>query len=262
MAPHALSPKLCMGGPSAAPRDQRENINRNVVKQFGDVPFAAVTRKKIIEGRERRQATPHQANNFVKSMRGLFRWAIDAELTTVDPTRDVKLLIVKSDGFHVWTDDEVARFEARWEIGTRERLAFDLLLHTGRRRSPWAPACQGRMVPYRRRKERSRCRGSPSAAVTTIDRRQPDWRSCVHCRRARQPDDTRSPSAIGFARHVRSLKLQSSRVGCARQGRHGPQRLAPRRRNSKPCLAALTTPCHRTIRARQTGCGLRATPCC
>jgi integrase len=98
------------------------------------VPFAAVTRKKIIEGRERRQATPHQANNFVKSMRGLFRCAIDAELATDDPTHDVKLLSVKSDGFHIWTDDEVARFEARWPIGTRERLAFDLLLYTGLRR--------------------------------------------------------------------------------------------------------------------------------
>ena len=46
----------------------------------------------------------------------------------------MKLLSVKSDGFHVWTDDEVARFEARWPIGTRERLAFDLLLYTGLRR--------------------------------------------------------------------------------------------------------------------------------
>jgi integrase len=46
----------------------------------------------------------------------------------------VKLLNVKTDGFHVWTDDEAARFEARWPIGTRERLAFDLLLFTGLRR--------------------------------------------------------------------------------------------------------------------------------
>jgi integrase len=32
-----------------------------------------------------------------------------------------------------WTIEEVARFEARWPSGTRERLAFDLLLHTGLR---------------------------------------------------------------------------------------------------------------------------------
>ena len=67
-------------------------------------------------------------------MRGLFRWAVDVEIAELDPTRDVKLLNVKTDGFHVWTDDEAARFEARWPIGTRERLAFDLLLFTGLRR--------------------------------------------------------------------------------------------------------------------------------
>ena len=117
-----------------ATRDQRENIFRHVEKQAGDVPFKAITRAKIIEGREKRKATPNQANNFIKSMRGLFSWAVDMEHVSVDPTRDVKLLNVKTDGFHVWTDDEVLRFEARWPTGTRERLAFDLLLYTGLRR--------------------------------------------------------------------------------------------------------------------------------
>ncbi len=117
-----------------ATRDQRENILRNVEKQAGDIPFAAITRAKIIEGRENRKATPNQANNFIKSMRGLFRWALDVEIAKVDPTYDVKLLNVKTDGFHVWTDDEVSAFESRWQLGTRERLAFDLLLYTGLRR--------------------------------------------------------------------------------------------------------------------------------
>ena len=40
-----------------------------------------------------------------------------SEHTNVDPTRDVKLLNVKTDGFHVWTSEEVARFEALWPIG-------------------------------------------------------------------------------------------------------------------------------------------------
>ncbi len=67
-------------------------------------------------------------------MRGLFQWALDVEIASHDPTRDVKLLTTKSEGYHVWTDDELARFESRWKVGTRERLAFDLLLYTGLRR--------------------------------------------------------------------------------------------------------------------------------
>ena len=37
-------------------------------------------------------------------------------------------------GFHAWTEAEIDAFEARWPIGTRERLAFAILLYTGLRR--------------------------------------------------------------------------------------------------------------------------------
>lgn len=34
---------------------------------------------------------------------------------------------------HTWTDAELAAYEARWKLGTRERLAFDLLWYTAQR---------------------------------------------------------------------------------------------------------------------------------
>jgi integrase len=34
---------------------------------------------------------------------------------------------------HTWTDGELSAFEARWPLGTRERLAYALLLHTAQR---------------------------------------------------------------------------------------------------------------------------------
>ena len=43
-------------------------------------------------------------------------------------------VIDKTSGFHVWTDDEILKFEERWAIGTRERLAFAVLRYTGLRR--------------------------------------------------------------------------------------------------------------------------------
>jgi integrase len=52
------------------------------------------------------------------------------------PGQPVKLLAGPNDadGFHTWTQEELDRFEAYWPLGTRERLAFDLLLYTGLRR--------------------------------------------------------------------------------------------------------------------------------
>ena len=69
-------------------------------------------------------------------MRAFFAWAIEDKLVTIDPTKGVKLLAGPNDahGFHTWTQAELDRYEAQWPVGTRERLAYDLLLYTGLRR--------------------------------------------------------------------------------------------------------------------------------
>ena len=41
---------------------------------------------------------------------------------------------IRSGGFHCWTDEELEIFERHWPIGTRERLAFALLLYSFQRR--------------------------------------------------------------------------------------------------------------------------------
>ncbi|HEX9324851.1 MAG TPA: tyrosine-type recombinase/integrase, partial [Xanthobacteraceae bacterium] len=41
----------------------------------------------------------------------------------------------RSVGFHAWTEDEIATFEASHPIGSRARLALGLLLYTAQRRS-------------------------------------------------------------------------------------------------------------------------------
>ena len=121
---------------SVTTRRQRENIFRHVIKTAGDEPLRAITGETIRAGRERRSATPHAANNFLKTMRGFFTRAVEENHTATDPTKGVRLLAGPNDadGFHTWTQEELDRFEARWPIGTRERLAFDLLLYTGLRR--------------------------------------------------------------------------------------------------------------------------------
>jgi len=121
---------------SAATRRQRDNIFLHVINNIGDLPVAAITRDKIIEGRDKRAAkTPHQARNFLDALRGLFRWALDAGHAKIDPTAGVKNPKRKSgDGFAPWTEDDVLAYERRWPIGTRQRVWLDVLLYTGLRR--------------------------------------------------------------------------------------------------------------------------------
>jgi len=120
---------------SAATRRQRENIFLHVIETAGSQPIAKITVATIVAGRERRAATPAQARNFLDAMRGLFRWAADARMVKVDPTISVKNPArKKGPGFRPWTEDDVAAYEWRWPIGTRQRVWLHVLLYTGLRR--------------------------------------------------------------------------------------------------------------------------------
>lgn len=117
-----------------ATRRQRDNIFTHVIANAGAAPAQSVTRQHIARGRDDRAATPFAAANFLKTMRGLFRWALAADIVDADPTAKVEALTPRTKGFHAWTEEEIVAFEARWPVGTRERLAMAILLYTGLRR--------------------------------------------------------------------------------------------------------------------------------
>lgn len=79
--------------------------------------------------------TPSAANNFLKAMSVLVEFALEAGLIDHNPARDAKKISSKSNGFHTWTVAEVAAYEVRHPVGTMARLAMDLMLYTGLRRS-------------------------------------------------------------------------------------------------------------------------------
>jgi integrase len=124
-----------LNGLSRATKRQRENIFKHILATAGTETATQVSRKHIVAGLERRAKTPSQARNFLDAMRGLFEWANDAEHVRTDPTAGVKAPArPKTQGFPVWTEDDVAKYEVRWPIGTKERVWLDVLLYTGLRR--------------------------------------------------------------------------------------------------------------------------------
>lgn len=118
---------------SRATRRQRENIMLHVLAACGDDPFEAVTTMELVKGRDRRTAT--QGRNFLDAMRGLFRWALAAGHVEVDPTDGAENPPRKDGvGFPAWTEEDVARYEFRWPLGTPQRVWLAVLLCTGLRR--------------------------------------------------------------------------------------------------------------------------------
>jgi integrase len=116
-------------------RYKREKIMMRVLATAAHEPVSAINEAAIISGRERRAATPASAQAFIDTLHGLFKWSVSVNLASRDPTLNVKVKTKskRKGGYPPWTDEDMAKFEARWPRGTRERVIFDILAYTGLR---------------------------------------------------------------------------------------------------------------------------------
>jgi integrase len=102
--------------------------------QHGHRTVAGLSRERIITGILQPYADrPGAALTILKMLRVLIRHAIDIGWLKHDPSLGIKR--PKTHEIRSWTDPEIKAFEERWPIGTKQRLAFALLLYTGQRRS-------------------------------------------------------------------------------------------------------------------------------
>jgi integrase len=111
------------------------NIADHFAEQHGANPVKLLQPKHVRRIIAAKASTPHAANTLLKVIRSLMKFAIDDEWIDVDPTIGVRKVRIRSEGFHSWTEDEIAIYENHFPIGSRPRLAFDLLLYTAQRRS-------------------------------------------------------------------------------------------------------------------------------
>jgi integrase len=108
----------------------------------------------------------------------MFGWAIERTppLMKSNPARDVRRIQYETEGFHTWTDEEFAQFEARHPLGTKAHLALALLLYTGTRRSDMLTLGRQhvsggwlRFVPQKRRKQTKSMRQSEKPWLPVLD---------------------------------------------------------------------------------------------
>ena len=105
------------------------------------IPFVKIQSAHIRGLRDRKRDAPEAANNRVKVLRGLFKWALaNDEIMRrfpmpSNPARDVPGLKNHSDGFHTWTVEEVEQFERYHPEGSTARRALALLMFTAQRKS-------------------------------------------------------------------------------------------------------------------------------
>jgi integrase len=117
---------------------ETQRTRRNILERFreehGDKRIAVIERKHVQAMVTAKGKTPSAACNFLKTLRAMIAFAVDAGIRADDPTIGVKRPKIKTDGARTWSEDDIAAFEAVHPLGTLPRLALALLLYTGQRR--------------------------------------------------------------------------------------------------------------------------------
>jgi integrase len=103
--------------------------------QRGRLPYARMEPNHIEQIRDEKIDLPAAADGRVKALRQLFKWAVKTKRMRTNPAAEVEYVGGGGDGHHTWTITEVAAFHKRHPVGTMARLAIDLMLFTGVRRS-------------------------------------------------------------------------------------------------------------------------------
>ena len=120
----------------ATQKARRNVLKRIVEKGAGAQAYRDLTDVDIRALRDQIAATGAvaMANGAVAILRVMFNWAVeDAKLLRTNPCLGVKAIKYQSGTNYVWTNEDMLRFEEVFPLGTRERLAYALLLYSGQR---------------------------------------------------------------------------------------------------------------------------------
>lgn len=104
--------------------------------EYGNLPVAGVKAKHFdaILGKIAARSTA-QAHNLRKRLVKLMALAVKWEYRGDNPMLTVERVQHKTKGYENWTEGDIAKFRAHWDEGTPQRIAFEILLYTGLRRS-------------------------------------------------------------------------------------------------------------------------------
>jgi integrase/recombinase XerD len=107
-----------------------------ICEKHADKPVALLTPRHIRMLRDERADQPGAANQRLKALKALFAWGCEEkpEIVLLNPTWGVRKIKYATEGHHSWTAEEIKQYRERHPIGSKARIALDLLLYTGGRR--------------------------------------------------------------------------------------------------------------------------------
>lgn len=102
-------------------------------RRYGERPAASVTVAWLDTILSGMSDTPAAANNLRKILKRLMARAVKLGWRTDNPAAETDTYR-EGDGYHTWTEEEIAAYRAKHELGTMARLVLELALNTAARR--------------------------------------------------------------------------------------------------------------------------------
>jgi integrase len=118
-----------------ATRQTYRGILERLREAHGERPVARLEEQHIMAILDRMAATPAAANHLRRLLRAIMKLAKKRKMITVNPMTEVEPIRYKVKGYKDWSDAEITIFTDFYPLGSRERLAFELLLCAAPRRS-------------------------------------------------------------------------------------------------------------------------------
>jgi integrase/recombinase XerD len=119
---------------SASTKALRRPILNSVGRLVGSLPLARMDRPWVERWLET-APTKGVKRTRLLALRPFLQWAVNPmRLLEADPTEAIKVKARGSTGHHTWSDEQIAQFRAHHPLGSKARLALELLLAVAARR--------------------------------------------------------------------------------------------------------------------------------
>jgi integrase len=118
---------------AASTREKRRRFLDGFRETYGRLPFAKLDTPSVaaLLGK----LTAHNQRDWLKTLRGLVRFAMALGYIGADVTLGLKAARAKvTGGYRTWQDDHIETYRAHWPRGTAQRLALELMVGMAGRR--------------------------------------------------------------------------------------------------------------------------------
>lgn len=110
-----------------------KRTRKNELERFretkGGLPLALMERRHV--ERVLRDRSPVSTRNALKALGPFLDWCVSEGLISANPTTAIARPTGSKEGYRPWAEDQIEAFRRRHLVGTKARLALELLVNTG-----------------------------------------------------------------------------------------------------------------------------------